>query len=124
MLVLTALRAKEAGRDIVRELQFEDPYDPFIANILAQKDSSDFIPPKEYEDLKILFVEKAHNPEKLNRAISEYRMKKIEEMEDEESPFSIDQVLGYVARFLIVDSWFQLDREQGRLEVDKLSEYD
>ncbi len=124
ILILTALRAKAAGRNLVRELQFEDPYDPFIREILAQKDSSDFIPPKEFEDLKILFVEKAHDPEKLNRAILEYRLKKIEEMEDEESPFSIDQVLGYVARFLIVDSWFQRDREQGRLEVEKLSEYD
>lgn len=124
MLILTALRAKASGRDIVKELQFEDPTDLFIANILAQKDAPDFIPEKEFEDLKILFVEKAHDPEKLNRAILEYRLKKIEEMEDNETPFSVDQVLGYVARFIIVDSWFQLDREQGRLEVEKLSEYD
>ena len=124
MLVLTALRAKAFGRDLVRELQFEDPTDLFIANLLAQKDSPDFIPPAEFEDLKILFVEKAHDPEKLNRAILEYCLKKIEEMEDDGTPFSIDQVLGYVARFIIVDSRFQLDREQGKLEVEKLSEYD
>ncbi len=124
MLILTALRAKATGRDIVRELQFEDPSDPFIADILAQKDAADFIPPKEFEDLKILFVEKAHDPEKLDRAILEYRLKKIEEMEDGDPPFSIDQVLGYVARFLIVDSWFRLDREKGRLEAEKLSEYE
>ena len=123
MLILTALRAKAAGRDIVRELQFEDPDDPLVANILAQKDAADFIPPKEFEELKILFVEKAHDPEKLERAILEYRLEKIEEMEENETPFSVDQVLGYVARFLIVDSWFQLDREKGRLEVEKLSEY-
>lgn len=124
MLVLTALRAKAARRDIVKELQFEDPNDPFIANILAQKDAPDFIPPKEYEDLKILFVEKAHDPEKLNRAILEYRLKKIEEMEEIDAPFSIDQVLGYAARFLIVDSWFKLDRNRGRLEVEKLCAYE
>jgi uncharacterized protein DUF2764 len=123
-LILTALRAKAAGRDLVKELQFEDPADPFVANILAQKDAPDFIPPKEYEDLKILFVENAHDPEKLDRALLEYRLRKIEEMEDVASPFSIDQVLGYAARFLIVDSWFQLDREKGRLEVEKLSEYE
>lgn len=123
-LILTALRARATGRDLLRELQFEDPTDSFIANILAQKDAADFIPPKEYEDLKILFVENAHDPEKLDRALLEYRLKKIEEMEDEEAPFSIDQVLGYAARFLIIDSWFQLDREKGRLEVEKLSEYE
>jgi hypothetical protein len=124
MLILTALRAKATGRDIVKELQFEDPHDPFIVNILVQKDAADFIPPKEYEDLKILFVEKAHDPENLNRAILEYCLKKIEEMEDEESPFSIDQVLGYAARFLIIDSWFQLDREKGKGEVEKMCEYE
>jgi len=123
MLVSAAIRAKAAGRDIARELQFEDPSDPVIAQILAQKDSSDYYPPKEFEELKNLFEEKGHDPEKLDRAILEYRLRKTEEMEDEEAPFSVDQVLGYAARFLIVDSWFQLDREKGRLEVEKLSEY-
>jgi len=122
-LVLSALRAKGTKRDIVRELQFEDPGDPLVASILAQKDAADFLPPKEFEDLKILFVEKGDDPEKLNRAILEYRMKRIEEMEDESDPFSIDRILGYAARFLIVDSYRQLDWEKGRMEVEKLSEY-
>lgn len=54
-LVLTALRAKRQGRDIVRELQFEDPTDPFVADILAQKDAPEYTPPMEFEELKTLF---------------------------------------------------------------------
>jgi hypothetical protein len=123
-LILAALRAKRSGRDIVKELQFEDPGDPLVADILAQRDAVDYQPPTEFGDLKILFVEKAHDPEKLNRAILEYRLKKIEEMEEDENPFSIDRVLGFVARFLIVDSWFHLDQELGKMEVKKLSEYE
>jgi hypothetical protein len=78
-----------------------------IARILAQKDAKEFEPPKEFEDLKPLFMENSNSPSDLHVAILKYRMEKIEEME-EESPFSIDQILGYVARFLIVDEWFRL----------------
>jgi hypothetical protein len=123
-LILAALRAKRAHRNIVKELQFEDPYDPLVADILAQKDASDYEPPQEYEDLKILFVENEDDPEKLNRAMLEYRLKKIEEREEEENRFSIDQVLAFVARFLIVDSWFRLDQEKGKLEVRRLVDYE
>lgn len=122
-LVLTALRAKRIGRDIVRELQFEDPFDPFVALILAQKDASDFMPPVEFEDLKSLFVENSSEPEALHRALLEYRFEKIGEMSGQTS-FSIDQVLSYIARFLIVDGWFRLDREKGQIVVDKLSQYE
>lgn len=123
MLMLSALRAKQTGRDIVRELQFEDPLDPTVAYILAQRDAADFTPPQEFEQLKILFVENSRDPEKLNRAILEYRFDKIEEMEQEIPPFSMDQVLAYVAKFLIIDSWFQRDMEKGHLAVEELSQY-
>ncbi len=122
-IVLTALRAKYLERDIGKELQFEDLADPLIAQILAQRDARDYNPPQEYENLKILFVEKRKDPEILNRACLEYCLETIEAMEEGASPYSIDQVLGYVARFLIVDRWFQLDQEKGRLEVEKLSGY-
>ncbi len=121
MLILTALRAKLANRDIVRELQFEDPTDPLIANILAQKDAADYIPPSKFEKLKILFVENSHNPEKLNRAILEYRLEMIEEMEENYPPFSMDRVLSYVARFLLIDSLRHLDLEKANMEVENLS---
>lgn len=123
LLVLTALRAKQTGRQIVQEMQFEDSSDPLIAYILAQKDTPDFVPPQEFEILKALFVKYNHSPEVLNRAILQYRFEMIEEME-QEAPFSIDQILGYVARFLMVDGCFRLDHEQGNLAVEVLSGYE
>lgn len=121
-LVLTALRAKKTGRDIVRELQFEDPYDPFVSDILAQKDAGDYSPPKEYEDLKTLFVENSSDPQKLNRAVLQYRFEKIEEMEENQD-FTIDRVLSYIARLLIVESLELFDQDQGNVAVEKLSQY-
>lgn len=118
-LVLTALRAKRAGRDIVRELQFEDPTDPLVADILAQKESSEYVPPREYEDLKTLFVDNSSDPQKLNRAILQYRFNQIEEMEENQD-FSIDRVLAYLARLLLVESYAEQDKEKG---MEQLSEY-
>jgi hypothetical protein len=122
-LILTALRAKKLGRNIVRELQFEDPLDPFVAFVLAQKDAEDFVPPREFDDLKSLFMENNSQPEKLHRAILAYRFKKIGEMKDITS-FSSDQVLIYMAQFLIVDEYFSLDRKKGQIVVDELSQYE
>ena len=51
-LVLLAIRAKQLRRDVTRELQFEDPTDPFVAQILAQKDSEVYEPPMEYAEIK------------------------------------------------------------------------
>lgn len=121
-LNLAALRAKRSGRDLTRELQFEDPSEPLIAEILAQKDAPDFTPSSEFENLKNIFEDNNKNPRKLYLAILQYRFNKIEEMEEIDS-FSINRVLAYVARFLIVESWFDLDREQGMIAVEKLSQY-
>lgn len=112
-LVLTALRVKESGRNLVQELQFEELDDPLIAEILAQKDSPDYVPPPEFEDLKNLFVENKKEPKKLDEAIGEYRFNRIEEME-EATDFSINRVLAYVARLLIAESWV---KEQGRQQL-------
>lgn len=120
-LILTALRCKAIGRDLVRELQFEDPQDPFVAQILAQKETPEFSPPREYEDLKTVFVDNISDPYKLNRAILQYRFMKIEELE-EGKMFSIDQILGYLARLILVEDWQELDWEKGQAIVEQLSE--
>jgi hypothetical protein len=122
-LILSALRAKRQRRNIVQELQFEDPFDPLVSFLLAQKDTAELTVPREFEDLKSLFVENGSEPEKLHRALLEYRWEKIEEMGDAVS-FGIDEVLGYIAKFLIVDEWFRLDREKGQIAVDELSQYE
>lgn len=119
-LILTGLRAKKAGRDLIRELQFEDPTDPFVAEILAQKDMPDYNPPREYEDLKTLFVENSSDPQKLHRVILEYQFEKIGEMEEAQD-FGIDRVLAYVARLMLAESLADLDKEKG---MEQLSQYE
>jgi hypothetical protein len=118
-LILTALRAKRYGRDIVRELQFEDPTDSLVASILAQKDSSEYTPPAEYTQLLNLLI---GNPNEQQKALIAYELQMIEEMEGEE-PFSIDHLLGYMARLIRIESWYTSNREAGLSLIEELSKY-
>ncbi len=121
-LILTALRSKVFGKDLVSQLQFEDFSDPFVAFILAQRESQEFTPPQEYEILKTIFMDNLQNPQLLNKAILQYRFDQIEDMEQAQD-FSIDRVLAFVARFMLVESLAQLDKSQGMIAVERLSHY-
>lgn len=121
-LVLAALRAKKMGRDIVYELQFEDPLDSFVAQIFSQKDMPDYIPPMEYEDLKTLFMENSSDPRKLSLALMKYRFEKIGEWEENEH-FTLDWILAYGAKLLILESGAHVDKEKANIAVEELSKY-
>lgn len=121
-LVLTALRAKAANKDLAREFQFEEPTDPEVMDFLLQKESAELVVPAEYEELKEIFLKYKLEPMALNRAVLEYRFVKIEEMM-ENGFFSIDAILSYAARLMIVESWWNLDASQGRSIVEDLSKY-
>ncbi|HEY2811036.1 MAG TPA: DUF2764 family protein [Rhabdochlamydiaceae bacterium] len=116
-LVLLALRAKRLGRDVVKELQFEDMNDPFIAQIIAQKDAERYEPPEEYKELEDLLASCYGDPWLENRVFAEYRFKKIEEMAEREQ-FTIDQILAYMAKLMIVEYILELDEEKGKLILD------
>ncbi|HSX14136.1 MAG TPA: DUF2764 family protein [Chlamydiales bacterium] len=119
-LVLTALRAKKTGRNIVRELQFEDPYDPLIADILSQKDAPDYIPPMEYEDLKAIFVENSSDSRKLYENILKYRFKKIGEWSENEH-FTLGRILAYAARLLIGEKVMEVSEVDSKVAIENLS---
>jgi hypothetical protein len=116
-LVLLALRAKQLGRDVVRELQFEDPTDPLVAHILAQKDSESYEPPLEYADLKELIASCYADPWAEHKAFAEYRFRKIEVLA-ENGLFTIEQILCYMAQLMIIESMFELDDERGNMILD------
>lgn len=109
-LNLTALRAKREGRDVTRELQYEDPTDPLVASILAQRDAAEYIP----DDAEVghLFREAGDDPLDLYKAMLELRFRRIEEMELNR-PFSLTQVLGYLARLLLVEQWLEANAMSG-----------
>lgn len=120
-LVLTAFRAKELKRNILKELQWEDADDVTVAQIVAQKDASRYEPPFEYSDLKPLFEAHKHEPFEQYQALCHYRFEKINEMAGFES-FSIDGILAFAAKFIIVDKWFDLNRIKGLQIVDAIVE--
>lgn len=118
-LVMVAFRAKNLGRDISVELQYEDPSDQVVAQILAQKDAMGFEPPFGYEDLKVLFDNKRNDPMALHRCLCEYRFNRICELEAGDL-FSLDRILGYVARLMIVERWLEMDQKLGNSIVENM----
>lgn len=116
-LVLLALRAKQLGRDVASELQFEEPTDPFVAQILAQKDAGSYDPPAEYAELKELIASCFSDPWLENKAFAQYRFKKIAEM-TEGKFFSIDRILSYTAQLMILESLIELDGERGMMILE------
>ena len=116
-LVLTALRAKRLKRDLAKELQFEDLTDPFVLQILAQKDADQYDPPSEYLGLRELIASCEGDPWKERRAFDRYRFEAIEEMIEGE-PFSLGRILAYLAQLSIIEAQLELDQGQGKMILD------
>lgn len=102
-LVLTAFRAKKLGRDLAYELQYEDPNDTIVQQIMAQKDAKTYTPPSQYEDLAPLFEEHFEEPMELNNALTAYRFQKIESMIGLQT-FTLDRLLAYLAELFILEN--------------------
>ncbi len=119
-LVLVGYRGKKRGIDLVKELQYEDPKDPFIAQILAQKDSSAFEFPLEFFELGELLKDvSSDDPLAQYKIIARYRFSSIMDAV-QDHPFSIDYLLGYLIQFMMVEDWNQLDDEQGREQLNTI----
>jgi hypothetical protein len=118
-LILTALRAKNLKRDITIELAGEDKKDPLVDSILRQKDESLYEPPKEYIQLYNIFLKYQSEPKALYKAFLEYCFQKYEYF-SERGPFTIDQILGYLANLILVEDYYYLNQEKGNSIVDSL----
>ena len=110
-LVFLGLRAKGAKRDLAKELEHEDPHDPLVQRLLAQKEA--FEPPFEYRDLKEKLISCGADPWEHYKMLALYRFQKIEELITR-AAFSFDAILGYTARLLIAENWADLDEKKGR----------
>lgn len=118
-LVLTAFRAKKLQRDLLVELQYENPEDKIVAQILAQKDAKIFEPPEGFEDLKAILEEHYQDPLGLAQALFEYRFYKIEGMVKGDV-FSMDRILAYMIQLIMVEKWIGLDQKKGMEIVDTI----
>ena len=116
-LVLVGLRAKRLGIDLLKELQFEDPKDPLVAHLLAQKDMDRYDPPTEYQDLKDLMDSCYQDPWAEYEAFALYRFRRLEEMAEGKA-FSVDRILCYMAQLMIVEDLFELDAQKGAMILD------
>lgn len=114
-LVLTALRAKDLNRDIMVELQFEDPGNELVSQIIAQKDSKTYEPPSRYEKIKGLYETYRDKPVDLYQSLAEYRFNEVEEKLIVDF-FSIERIIGYLVQLIIAEKWIQLDKQKG-LEI-------
>jgi hypothetical protein len=120
-IIFSALRAFELNRDITKELEFEDKTDPLVEFIFSQKGEKSLEVPKEYEELKTIFLKNREDPKNLNFEFLNYRFQKINER-SEKYFFDISSILGYLATLIIVEDYFKLDKMQGKLIMNSLLE--
>jgi hypothetical protein len=118
-LVQIGFRAKLLGKDIVQELQHEDSNDPIVAQIIAQRDVKEFEPPFEYKELKPIFEEFQLFPLELHRALYAYQFSQIVGQWGG-SLFSVERILNYLARLLLVEKWLEMDVQKGIKIVDSI----
>lgn len=118
-LLLTAYRAKKLGRDLSKELQFEDVDEEFIVQLLTQKDAKHFDVPELFSDLEPVLEANFNSPLDLQKALNEYRFKKLDEMVDMQV-FSMDAILAYLAKYILCQKWMAMDKEQGLKIVDTI----
>lgn len=116
-LVLVGVRAKMMQRDLLYEMQFEDPLDDFVQQIIAQKDAKAFEPPYGFEDLSPIVHTHKDNPTELHKGLLEYRMKRLD-AHYEINLFSLDRILGYLAQYILIQKWQALDEGQGLSIID------
>ncbi len=120
-LVMVAFRAKKLGRDLSLELQYEDPEEELVAQLLAQKDADSYELPEKYQSLKALFEQHGDHPLLLQRGLDQYRYDTLEGFVDMADLFSIERLLVYLLQFVIVEAWFTLDRTKGAQIVDTIA---
>lgn len=118
-LALLGYRVRRLGRDLLRELQFEDPEEDLVAQLIAQKDAPQYVPPMGFEDLKPVIDLYYEKPLELQQALYEYRFNKLESMLGSDV-FSMDYILIYMIKFIMVSKWLLLDKEKGLQIVDKI----
>jgi hypothetical protein len=118
-LVLLVLRAKKLGRDLLKELQYEDPDEELIAQMLAQKDAAHYEPPENFKEVASLYAKYQDEPLLLQKALIELRIRKIEEWLGLDL-FSIDRILGYMIELALLEKWHQLNKQKGQEIIDSM----
>lgn len=118
-VITTMLRARLLQKDLEEEFVYEDKTDLLVKTLLEQKGQGHVNLDPEKMKIAELFEKNYQNPEKLNLAFLEYRFQRISTAA-EKNPFSIDQILGYLAAIMLIEDLFRLNESSGKLILDKL----
>jgi len=110
-LCMTGYRAKKLGRDLSKELQFEDFTDPLVAFLLAQKDVPTFEFPYEYRDLGER-LQGVDEPADQHHVMTRYRFEKVVELIDAPE-FTIDTLILYMVQLIILEDLASLNESAG-----------
>ena len=117
-IALTALRAKLLQRDIRYELQYEDPYD-FLVKDLFEKSIDGDIAVFDIA-LQKIYENNYANPLVLQKKLLEFIFENIEREESHWPNFSIDHVIAYMLKLMMVEEWQKLDEIAGKNLVEAL----
>jgi len=117
--LLAGYRAKKFGIDLVLALQYEDFCDPFIAEILAQKDAPFFEFPFEYAQLGEKLKAANQKAYEQYQLINDFRIHWIQD-KVQDHPFSIDYFIGYLIQLMIIEDVFILDEKKGSANLKKM----
>lgn len=118
-LILTAFRAKQLGRDLIHELQYEDAEDDIVAQLLAHKDAEHYELPFNYQDLKETLGSYGHDPMALQKGLLHYRWHKLKELLAP-APFSFESLLIHLVALISIERWQKLDKDRGQQVVNRL----
>lgn len=110
-LALVAYRCAKNGGDIVEELKFEDPKEPFVASLIAQKDTTHFEFPFELDNLNETLAT-AVLPIDQYRAIFEHQFAFAEE-QGQQRLFSLDFIMAYMMQLLAIENWEATNEKTG-----------
>jgi hypothetical protein len=119
-LILVGFRAKKLGWDLASELQFEDPEEELIAQMLAQKDAKEFTPPEKFDDLKKIFSQHRDDPLAFQKALDQYRFDEVEGMVDFGDNDSMQRILAYMIQLFLVEKWHEMDKLKGKEIVEAI----
>ncbi len=119
-LMTTVWRCEQFGRDPLSELHLEDDIrDHLIIDIINQKELFYSEPFVDYRELKRIYSSSYQDLGQYNKEITEWRLYCIENLA-EGSPSSIEAILSYLARFLVVEQWNELDQAKGQMVFEQL----
>ena len=118
-LCLAAVRAKNVGRDLSKELADADQTDFLVRALIASKDASEPDFPFELRSLHDLVKNLSDDPFEQYCEITRYRFKKIGELA-KDYPFSLEALMIYTLRLMLAEEWYYLNEEEGQKRLNAL----